>query len=80
MFTPTDETNGFDWHMRYQIIKQICQGLHYLHDNRIIHLDLKPGNILFDEKMVPKLVYCGYSKLLSEEISRGSLGNAGGSL
>jgi serine/threonine protein kinase len=80
MFTPTDESCGFDWHTRYRIIKEICQGLHYLHDKCITHLDLKPGNILVDEKMVPKLVDCGYSRFLSEAISQGGLRNSGGSL
>ncbi|XP_071674960.1 uncharacterized protein [Lolium perenne] len=76
----TDESCGFDWHTRYRIIKEICQGLHYLHDKCITHLDLKPGNILVDEKMVPKLVDCGYSRFLSEAISQGGLRNSGGSL
>lgn len=73
MFTPTDESCGFDWHTRYRIIKEICQGLHYLHDKRIARLDLTPGNILFDEKMVPKIVDFGYSKFWGEDISRTGL-------
>ncbi|KAM0883850.1 hypothetical protein ACQ4PT_031373 [Festuca glaucescens] len=63
-----DESCGLDWQARYETIKGICQGLHYLHDDCISHLDLKPDNILFDEKMVPKLLDYGFSRVFSEEI------------
>jgi serine/threonine protein kinase len=80
MFTPTDESLMFNWHMRYQVIEGICQGLHCLHDNYITHLDLKPDNILFDDKMVPKIVHYGYSRLKNEQICPIIPGNTGGSL
>lgn len=76
----TDESCGFDWHTRYQTIKGICQGLHCLHDGGIAHLDLKPDNILFDEKMVPKLLDYGLSRVFSEERRRTVLKNVHGSL
>ncbi|XP_062198301.1 receptor like protein kinase S.2-like [Phragmites australis] len=63
----SDETCGLDWHIRYKIIKGICEGLNYLHngskDNHMYHLDLKPANILLDENMVPKIADFGLSRL-----------------
>jgi len=63
-FIPADELRGLDWHTRYQIIKGICEGLHHLHkENHIIHMDLKPSNILLDDQMVPKIIDFGLSRL-----------------
>ncbi|VAH85997.1 unnamed protein product [Triticum turgidum subsp. durum] len=60
----TDELRGLEWNTRYQIIKQICHGLHYLHmENHILHMDLKPDNILLDKDMVAKISDFGLSRL-----------------
>lgn len=55
---------------RYQIIKGICQGLNYLHEKKIVHLDLKPANILLDYCMVPKIADFGVSKCFDEKQTR----------
>jgi serine/threonine protein kinase len=70
-----DESYGLDWRTCYKIIKGVCCGLHYLHEecrpqntnSFIIHLDLKPANILLDENMVPEVADFGLSKLLDDK-------------
>lgn len=55
------------WKMRVSIAVGVGRGLHYLHfecDPPIIHLDIKPQNILLDGKMVPKLADFGIAKLV----------------
>ncbi|EEE51843.1 hypothetical protein OsJ_33343 [Oryza sativa Japonica Group] len=69
----SDEFHGLDWPTRFKIIKGTCEGLKYLHEGLkppIYHLDLKPGNILLDKNMVPKLADFGLSKLFTEEKTR----------
>ncbi|CAL4981721.1 unnamed protein product [Urochloa decumbens] len=59
----TDELRGLDWHTRYEIIVGICKGLFYLHkEKHIVHMDLKPANILLDDDMVPKITDFGLSR------------------
>uniref|UniRef100_R7WF61 Cysteine-rich receptor-like protein kinase 40 n=1 Tax=Aegilops tauschii TaxID=37682 RepID=R7WF61_AEGTA len=67
---------GLNWHTRYKIIKGICEGLKYLRGglkSSIWHLDLKPDNILLNNKMIPKIADFGLSRLLREEKTRKTL-------
>ncbi|VAH55035.1 unnamed protein product [Triticum turgidum subsp. durum] len=59
-----------EWATCYKIIKGICVGLQYLHENRIIHMDLKPANILLDDNMIPKITDFGLSRCFDENQSR----------
>ncbi|KAG2556763.1 serine/threonine-protein kinase Nek11-like isoform X1 [Panicum virgatum] len=59
-----EKTHGYDWNTCYRIIKGICQGLHFLHEERISHLDLKPANVLLGAHMEPKITDFGLSRLL----------------
>ncbi|GJM98905.1 hypothetical protein PR202_ga15957 [Eleusine coracana subsp. coracana] len=50
--------------------KQILQGLEYLHNNAIIHRDIKGANILVDNKGCIKLADFGASKQVAKLIPR----------
>ncbi|CAM0878364.1 unnamed protein product [Alopecurus aequalis] len=76
-------SSGFDWPTRFKIIEGVSYGLRYLHDQSdgpVIHLDLKPGNILVDENMIPKITDFGLSRLFDQKQTvhtintRGTLG------
>ncbi|KAF8677088.1 hypothetical protein HU200_046551 [Digitaria exilis] len=53
---------SLEWGKRYQIIKGVCEGLHFLHKKNIVHSDLKPANILLDNDMTPKITDFGISR------------------
>lgn len=55
---------GLEWKVRYQIIKGICEGLRYIHAKVLLHLDLKPANILLDDNMIPKITRTPYEVFL----------------
>uniref|UniRef100_A0ACD5XQ11 Uncharacterized protein n=1 Tax=Avena sativa TaxID=4498 RepID=A0ACD5XQ11_AVESA len=75
-----DESGGLDWRTRYQIIKGMCEGLQYLHETNIVHLDLKPDNVLLDERMIPKITDFGISRCFKDGQTRLDTTKVGGTL
>ena len=49
---------------RLHLFIQVCAAIDYAHRNLIVHLDLKPSNILITNDGIPKLLDFGTSKLL----------------
>ncbi|CAL4978880.1 unnamed protein product [Urochloa decumbens] len=54
-----------DWSSHIRIIEGIAQGLNYLHDKHVVHLDLKPTNIVLDSHMNPKITDFEVAKVLN---------------
>ncbi|WMO12467.1 protein kinase domain-containing protein [Pseudoalteromonas piscicida] len=50
-----------------KLLIKICDAVSYSHQNRIIHGDLKPENVLVDKLGEPKLVDFGVAHTLSEQ-------------
>ncbi|KAG8364584.1 hypothetical protein BUALT_Bualt18G0012500 [Buddleja alternifolia] len=64
---------SLEWSSRRKIILDIAKGLSYLHEDcrqKIIHLDIKPQNILLDENYNAKITDFGLSKLIDRNQSR----------
>ncbi|KAK1434786.1 hypothetical protein QVD17_00539 [Tagetes erecta] len=58
-----------DWLARYKIVLGEASGLEYLHVGitpRIVHRDIKPGNVLFDENMEARIADFGLDNLLKQ--------------
>ncbi|CAL4990493.1 unnamed protein product [Urochloa decumbens] len=56
----------FDWPSLFRIIKGVAQGMHCLHEHGIVHMDMKPSNVLLDCDINPKIVDFGVSEVLND--------------
>ncbi|KAG8383796.1 hypothetical protein BUALT_Bualt04G0050900 [Buddleja alternifolia] len=64
---------SLNWRSRRKIVLDIARGLAYLHEDcrqKIIHLDIKPQNILLDENYNAKIADFGLSKLIDRNQSQ----------
>jgi serine/threonine-protein kinase len=52
---------------RIEIFRQVCDAVAYAHRNLIVHLDLKPSNILVNAEGTVKLLDFGTSKLIQPD-------------
>ncbi|XP_071729196.1 G-type lectin S-receptor-like serine/threonine-protein kinase SD2-5 [Rutidosis leptorrhynchoides] len=62
-----DREHVLEWDCRKKIILDVAKGLAYLHEDcrqKIIHLDIKPQNILLDQDFNAKVSDFGLSKLI----------------
>jgi hypothetical protein len=52
---------------RIRLFRQVCAAVVYMHQNLVVHRDLKPGNVLVTVDGVVKLVDFGIAKLLQSD-------------
>ncbi|THG01067.1 hypothetical protein TEA_027290 [Camellia sinensis var. sinensis] len=77
------EKHSLGWEKLHDIALGISKGIEYLHlgcDQRILHFDIKPQNVLLDNKFNPKISDFGLAKLCSKEQSVVSMTAARGTV
>ena len=76
------QENVLSFHQKLDVMKQISNGLHYLHTKNIIHRDIKPPNILMsrENSLVPKLTDFDVAKCLDPDVETSVMSSNVGTL
>ncbi|XVE68652.1 hypothetical protein DITRI_Ditri09bG0085900 [Diplodiscus trichospermus] len=83
IFAAKSEDRFLGWEKLYDIALGIAKGIEYLHqgcEQRILHFDIKPHNILLDQNFNPKISDFGLAKLCSKDQSAVSMTAARGTM
>ena len=83
IFSAVDKNPLLGWEKLRSIALGIAKRIEYLHqgcDQRILHFDIKPHNILLDQNFNPKISDFGLAKLCSKEQSAVSMTAARGTM
>lgn len=83
IFSLDDKNPLLGWEKLQDIAIGIAKGIEYLHqgcDQRILHFDIKPHNVLLDHNFNPKISDFGLAKLCSKEQSIVSMTAAKGTM
>ncbi|KAL4594855.1 hypothetical protein ACB092_12G049100 [Castanea dentata] len=78
-----DSKRFLGWEKLQDIALGIAKGIEYLHqgcDQRILHFDIKPHNILLDQNFNPKISDFGLAKLCAKDQSAVSITTARGTM
>ncbi|XP_015972367.2 rust resistance kinase Lr10-like [Arachis duranensis] len=81
--TSSDKETFLGWNKLHHIALGIAKGIEYLHqgcDQRILHFDINPYNVLLDDNFTPKISDFGLAKLCSKNRSTVSMTAARGTL
>ena len=58
-----DDICRFNYAQKLELMKQVVEGIEYLHKKNIVHRDLKPSNLMLDSDNIVKIIDFGISKL-----------------
>lgn len=56
--------NTLDFKARLNIFIQICKAINFIHKNKVLHRDIKPGNIMVTKDMTVKLTDFGLAHII----------------
>ncbi len=61
------DSNGLTHNQRLALLERVARAVQHAHNNLVLHLDIKPDNILVEDDGTPRLLDFGVARLLDDE-------------
>ncbi len=61
--------NALEQKKRLNVFLQICKAIQFIHNNKVLHRDIKPGNIMIAEDLTVKLTDFGLAHIIDTNAS-----------
>ncbi|AKJ31078.1 protein kinase domain-containing protein [Caldimonas brevitalea] len=74
------QRNGLSIEQRLRLFRTVCQVVHYVHQQGVVHCDLTPGHILVTERGVIKLLDFGIARKIDVTDADGAAPSAGAAM
>jgi WD40 repeat protein len=74
------ENHALDARARLALMAKVCDAVEHAHGHGVIHRDLKPDNILVDERGEPRILDFGVARIVDREMAAHSMATATGLL
>src|SRR6185503_13333361 len=64
------EGRPFNWDEKLSIMEQVCEGLNYAHERRIVHRDIKPANLFLENAGRIRVLDFGMVRVAESQLTK----------
>ena len=64
------EGRQFTWDEKLAIMEQVCEGLQYAHEHRLVHRDIKPANLFLEDSGRVVVLDFGMVRVAESELTK----------
>jgi eukaryotic-like serine/threonine-protein kinase len=64
------EGRKFTWEEKLSIMEQVCDGLQYAHEHKLVHRDIKPANLFLENSGRVRVVDFGMVRVAESELTK----------
>jgi serine/threonine protein kinase len=64
------EGRKFSWEDKLSIMEQVCEGLHFAHEHKLVHRDIKPANLFLEDSGRVRVLDFGMVRVAESELTK----------